>query len=121
MCTGGAGPRGAMEHNGEGHPRYAGSDGGPSGPASSNAGGGHGRDGGGAGSRGGGHAGALQEALDNQNTVMVANLTWWTTDAEMEAIGSEFGALVSVRFLEDRATGGWGWRLVDGGGRGPLE
>jgi len=37
--------------------------------------------------------------------VYVASLTWWTTDAELEAILGEFGRVKSLTFFADKATG----------------
>lgn len=37
--------------------------------------------------------------------VYVASLTWWTTDAELEAVLAEFGRVKSLTFFADRATG----------------
>lgn len=37
--------------------------------------------------------------------VYVASLTWWTTDAELETILSEFGRVKSLTFFADKATG----------------
>lgn len=38
-------------------------------------------------------------------SVFVANLQWWTTDAELESLCSQYGTVTGVRFIEDRACG----------------
>lgn len=37
--------------------------------------------------------------------VFVGNLQWWTTDVELETLCAEFGAVQSIRFIEDKACG----------------
>eukprot|EP00879_Flechtneria_rotunda_P016749 GHRR01017531.1.p2 GENE.GHRR01017531.1~~GHRR01017531.1.p2 ORF type:complete len:266 (+),score=91.03 GHRR01017531.1:164-961(+) len=41
----------------------------------------------------------------NSTILYIGNLHWWTTDAAVEAAVTEYGTVVSCRFLEDRATG----------------
>ncbi|GIL76654.1 hypothetical protein Vretimale_8836 [Volvox reticuliferus] len=48
---------------------------------------------------------ALREARDAGGQVYVANLTWWTTDLDVESVCSSFGAVNGLQFVEDRATG----------------
>ena len=38
---------------------------------------------------------SVAEARQSNCTVCLANLTWWTTDAEVEAVCAEFGKVVS--------------------------
>ena len=38
-------------------------------------------------------------------SVFVANLQWWTTDAELERLCSEYGEIVGMRFIEDKSCG----------------
>lgn len=35
----------------------------------------------------------------------MGNLQWWTTDAELEALCSEYGPVAGIRFIEDKACG----------------
>ncbi|KAK9814803.1 hypothetical protein WJX72_011694 [[Myrmecia] bisecta] len=47
-------------------------------------------------------------------SLYVGNLQWWTTDAEIEALCSEFGLVSEVRFFEDKLTGkSKGYALVE--------
>lgn len=49
---------------------------------------------------------AGEDPSDGRPTaVYVASLTWWTTDAELETILSEFGRVKSLTFFADKATG----------------
>jgi cleavage and polyadenylation specificity factor subunit 6/7 len=52
---------------------------------------------------GGDYDGASQSGQDA--AVFVSNLQWWTTDAELEALCSQFGQVTGIRFIEDRACG----------------
>ena len=40
----------------------------------------------------------VRQARTNNGAVCVNNLTWWTTDAEVQAACSEFGHVVSLAF-----------------------
>lgn len=42
---------------------------------------------------------------ESSSAVYVANLRWWTTDAEVEATCSQYGKVVSLRFIEERFNG----------------
>ena len=46
-----------------------------------------------------------KEAAASKNAIYLANMTWFTTDAEVEKLCSEFGQLVNLRFIEDRFNG----------------
>ncbi|KXZ43565.1 hypothetical protein GPECTOR_87g428 [Gonium pectorale] len=48
---------------------------------------------------------ALREAREAGGRVYLAGLTWWTTDADVEALCGAFGPLSGLQFVEDRATG----------------
>eukprot|EP00803_Ostreobium_quekettii_P003485 evm.model.scf_39.14 EVM.evm.TU.scf_39.14 scf_39:141981-144356(+) len=39
------------------------------------------------------------------SAVYIANLQWWTTDADVEKLCSAFGQVVSTKFLEERSNG----------------
>ena len=39
------------------------------------------------------------------NAVFITNLQWWTTDVDLEAVCSDYGQVVSIKFIEDRACG----------------
>lgn len=42
---------------------------------------------------------------DATSAVFVSNLQWWTTDAELESLCSEFGTVTGIKFIEDRSCG----------------
>jgi RNA recognition motif-containing protein len=46
-----------------------------------------------------------KEAAASKNSIYLANLTWFTTDVEVERLCSEFGQLINLRFIEDRFNG----------------
>lgn len=39
------------------------------------------------------------------DAVYVGNLQWWTTDAQIEELCSQFGSVQKFRFFEDKANG----------------
>jgi cleavage and polyadenylation specificity factor subunit 6/7 len=47
----------------------------------------------------------VQEARSNLGTVFIANMQWWTTDADVEALCARHGRVSDIKFKEDRATG----------------
>ena len=46
-----------------------------------------------------------KEAAASKNAVYLANLTWYTTDLDVEKLCAEFGQLINLRFIEDRFNG----------------
>ncbi|GFH32350.1 RRM domain-containing protein, partial [Haematococcus lacustris] len=46
-----------------------------------------------------------REAAESNCKVYVANMTWWSTEAEVEALCSEYGKVVSIEFIADRSNG----------------
>ena len=52
-------------------------------------------------------AASVREAREAGGRVYIANLAWWTTDADVEAAAGEFGRLGGggVQFLEERGCG----------------
>ncbi|KAJ9521772.1 hypothetical protein QJQ45_015304 [Haematococcus lacustris] len=48
---------------------------------------------------------AVREAAESNCKVYVANMTWWSTEAEVEALCSEYGKVVSIEFIADRSNG----------------
>ena len=41
----------------------------------------------------------------HESAVFIGNLQWWTTDVELETLCSEYGQVVNMRFIEDKACG----------------
>ena len=39
------------------------------------------------------------------DAVYVGNLHWWTTDAQIEELCSQYGTVQKIRFFEDKANG----------------
>lgn len=37
--------------------------------------------------------------------MFVTNLQWWTSDVHLERLCSEYGQVLGIRFIEDRACG----------------
>ena len=46
-----------------------------------------------------------EEPPINATMLYLSNLTWWTTDKDVEEVAKAFGEVQQLRFLEDRATG----------------
>ncbi|KAH7332225.1 hypothetical protein KP509_20G076600 [Ceratopteris richardii] len=46
-----------------------------------------------------------QYSNDGDGLIAVGGLQWWTTDAELEAVMSEYGRVKSMKFVEERASG----------------
>lgn len=46
---------------------------------------------------------AVELAKDSGSSVYIANLTWWTTDADVEGVCSQFGRLKGLKFMEERS------------------
>lgn len=50
----------------------------------------------------------------SKRALLVGNLTWWTTDQELEDLCRPFGAVQEVRILEDKVNGrSRGWAVVE--------
>jgi len=45
------------------------------------------------------------EDKEKSKSVYVANLTWWTTDVQVEQLASEFGVVKSVQFFTEKKNG----------------
>lgn len=48
---------------------------------------------------------APSDSKDSGSSVYIANLQWWTTDQELETLCGEYGQVVSLKFIEERANG----------------
>ena len=48
---------------------------------------------------------ALPKKLADTKVVYIGELEWWTTDAQIETICSEYGSLESVTFFEEKGSG----------------
>lgn len=52
----------------------------------------------------------------DQTAVYIGNLTWWTTDQDLETIFSEFGKVKNIKFFEDKVNGkSKGYALIEFG------
>ena len=47
----------------------------------------------------------MPKNLVNTAVVSISNLQWWTTDAALESVCSDFGSLVEISFIEDPVSG----------------
>ncbi|CAI9756340.1 unnamed protein product [Fraxinus pennsylvanica] len=48
----------------------------------------------------------IRPAIENGNTMLfVGELHWWTTDAELEAVLSQYGMVKEIKFFDERASG----------------
>jgi hypothetical protein len=47
----------------------------------------------------------LQDARNSMGTVFIANMQWWTTDADVEALCAKHGRVTDVKFKADKPTG----------------
>jgi len=55
-----------------------------------------------------------QENNSNQTAIYIGNLTWWTTDQDLETTFSEFGKIKNIKFFEDKVNGrSKGYALVE--------
>ena len=74
----------------------------------------------GAGGGGGGGGGGFEGA-----SVIVGDLHWWSSDADVEAMASTVGKVTGIKFFEEKATGrSKGYCVVSGGcysSRGGVE
>lgn len=55
-----------------------------------------------------------EDTVQAQPSIYIGNLTWWTTDQELEDLFSPFGKLRSIKFFEDKVNGkSKGYALVE--------
>jgi len=55
-----------------------------------------------------------EQHTSDQTALYIGNLTWWTTDKELETLFSEFGRLKNIKFFEDKVNGkSKGYALVE--------
>ena len=47
----------------------------------------------------------LPKILADTKVVYIGELEWWTTDADIETLCSEFGLIESVNFFEEKSSG----------------
>ncbi|CAI9756339.1 unnamed protein product [Fraxinus pennsylvanica] len=48
----------------------------------------------------------IRPAVENGNTMLfVGELHWWTTDAELETVLSQYGTVKEIKFFDERASG----------------